>query len=181
MLSALLLAIALAMDATAVAAARGLAGVRQRDAVLVPLLFGAFQAAMAAIGWLGGRLALRWIEPWGYWVSFGLLTLIGGRMVFGAVRESDEEVASRDGGLGMLLLLSVATSIDALAAGLTLEHVGAPPPVTVALIGGVTAALSAVGYLVGRRLGDHVGARLELVGGVALIAIGVKIVVEHLA
>ena len=181
MLSALLLAIALAMDATAVAAARGLAGVRQRDAVLVPLLFGGFQAGMAALGWLGGRLALRWIEAWDHWIAFGLLTVLGGRMVIGAVRGSDEEAAATGGGLATLLLLSVATSIDALAAGLTLELVGAPPPLTLALIGGVTAALSAIGYLAGRRLGRHFGARLELVGGVALIGIGVKILVEHLA
>jgi putative Mn2+ efflux pump MntP len=170
------------MDATAVAAARGLGGVRERDAVLVPLLFGVFQAGMAAIGWVGGRLALRWIEAWDHWIAFGLLTALGGRMIIGAVRGSDEEaVAAERDGVGTLLLLSVATSIDALAAGLTLELVGAPPPVTLALIGGVTAVLSAAGYLAGRRLGDRFGSRLELVGGVALIAIGVKILVEHLA
>src|SRR5688572_1612329 len=162
MLSALLLAIALAMDATAVAAARGLAGVRQRDAVLVPLLFGVFQAGMAAIGWLGGLVALRWIEAWDHWIAFGLLAVIGGKMIVGAVRGSDEEAATSDGGIATLLLLSVATSIDALAAGLTLELVGAPPPVTLGLIGGGTAALSAVGYLAGRGLGRRFGAARRL-------------------
>lgn len=180
MVSALLLALALAMDATAVAAARGMGQRRGRDAVLMSLLFGGFQAGMAAIGWVGGRYALRWIEAWDHWIAFGLLALLGGRMIIGALRGGDDDEAPKADGIGTLLVLSIATSIDALAAGLTLELVGAPPPVTLALIGVVTAVLSAIGYLAGRRLGAHLGERLEIIGGVALIAIGIKILVDHL-
>lgn len=179
MLSALLLSIALAMDATAVAAARGLTGVQRREAVALPLLFGAFQAGMAALGWAFGRFAIEWVSAWDHWIAFGLLALLGGRMIVGAVRGDDDEAKGGDG-LGALLLLSVATSIDAFAAGLTLEVVGAPPPVTLLLIGVVTAVLSAAGYLAGRRLGGRAGSRLEIVGGVALIAIGAKILFDHL-
>jgi manganese efflux pump family protein len=181
MVSALLLAVALAMDATAVAAARGIGEHRGRDAVLLPLLFGGFQAGMAALGWLGGRVALRWIEAWDHWIAFGLLAVLGGRMIHGALRGGDDDAVVKVDGIGTLLVLSIATSIDALAAGLTLEVVGAPPLVTLALIGVVTAVLSAVGYLAGRRLGSHLGERLEIIGGVALIAIGVKILVDHLS
>jgi manganese efflux pump family protein len=178
-LSALVLSIALAMDATAVAAARGLTGVQRREAVLLPLLFGGFQAGMAALGWIGGRVAIRWVSAWDHWIAFGLLAFLGGRMIVAALRGGDEAAEQR-GGIGALLLLSIATSIDALAAGLTLEVVGAPPLVTLLLIGVVTAALSAAGYLAGRRLGGRAGIGLEIAGGVALIAIGAKILIEHL-
>jgi putative Mn2+ efflux pump MntP len=178
-LSALVLSIALAMDATAVAAARGLTGVQRREAVLLPLLFGGFQAGMAALGWIGGRVAIQWVSAWDHWIAFGLLAFLGGRMIVAALRGGDGE-AERGGGIGALLLLSVATSIDAFAAGLTLEVVGAPPLVTLLLIGIVTTALSAAAYLAGRRLGGRAGARLEIAGGVALIAIGAKILIEHL-
>jgi putative Mn2+ efflux pump MntP len=178
-LSALVLSIALAMDATAVAAARGLTGVQRREAVLLPLLFGGFQAGMAALGWIGGRVAIQWVSAWDHWIAFGLLAFLGGRMIVAALR-GDGDAAEQRGGIGALLLLSVATSIDAFAAGLTLEVVGAPPPVTLLLIGVVTAALSAAGYLAGRRLGGRAGVGLEFAGGVALIAIGAKILIEHL-
>jgi putative Mn2+ efflux pump MntP len=178
-LSALVLSIALAMDDTAVAAARGLTGVHRREAVLLPLLFGVFQAGMAALGWVFGRVAIQWVAAWDHWIAFGLLTVLGGRMIVVALRGGADEPAPGDG-LGGLLLLAIATSIDAFAAGLTLEVVGAPPPVTLLLIGVVTAVLSAAGYLAGRRLGGRAGGGLEIAGGVALIAIGAKILFDHL-
>jgi putative Mn2+ efflux pump MntP len=179
-LPALILAVALAMDATAVAAARGLTRAHRREVVVLPLLFGGFQAGMAALGWVGGRVAIRWVEAWDHWIAFGLLAFLGGRMIVTAIRGGGDGGAATGGDVGGLLLLAIATSIDAFAAGLTLDLVGAPPAVTLALIGGVTAVLSAAGYLAGRRLGDRAGAGLELVGGVALIAIGAKILVDHL-
>jgi len=169
------------MDATAVAATRGLVGRRAAEALLLPALFGGFQAAMAAVGWLGGRWAGPYIARWDHWVAFGLLAAIGGKMIAEAVRGGDGGPAARpDAGFGQLVVLAVATSIDALAAGLTLDLVGAPPAIALALIGGVTAALTALGYGAGRVAGRHLGKRLEIVGGVVLIGIGIEILVEHL-
>lgn len=181
MLAAITLALALAMDATAVAAARGVAGIRRRDAVVLAGLFGGFQGGMAALGWAAGAAAGRWMAAWDHWVAFGLLGLLGTRMIVTALRTQPEPVAEpRDLPLGTMLVLAVATSIDALAAGVTLPLLPVDGWVAVALIGGLTAVLSLAGVWLGRVLGDRLGPRLALAGGVALLAIGVKILVEHL-
>jgi len=175
------LSIALAMDATAVAAARGLAAghVPARDAVLLPSLFGGFQAGMAALGWLAGRWIGPQIERWDHWVAFALLSLLGVKMIVEAIRGGDEETKKDD--LVTLLGLAVATSIDAAAAGITLPMLAAPPAIALLMIGAVTALLSAIGLYVGKIAGQRFGSRLEVLGGVALIAIGIKIVVDHVS
>jgi manganese efflux pump family protein len=167
------------MDATAVAAARGVAGISRRDAWVLAGLFGAFQGGMAALGWAGGAVALRWIAAWDHWVAFGLLAALGVRMIVEALRAGPED-PDRVLSLRLMLVLAVATSIDALAAGVTLPMLAVREEVTVALIGGFAAVLSLLGVQLGRRLGARLGSRLELVGGLALVAIGVKILVEHL-
>jgi manganese efflux pump family protein len=174
------LSIALAMDATAVAAARGLAAghVPRRDALVLPALFGGFQAGMAAAGWLAGRWIGPAIDRWDHWIAFALLSLLGVKMLVEAVRGGDDEEGVADD-LLTLLGLAVATSIDAAAAGVTLPLLEAPPAVALVMIGAVTAALSAIGLYVGRRAGARFGARLEIIGGIALIAIGVKILIDH--
>jgi putative Mn2+ efflux pump MntP len=175
------LSIALAMDATAVAAARGLAAGRvpPRDALLLPALFGGFQSGMAALGWLAGR----WIGPsiarWDTWIAFALLSLLGVKMIVEAVRGGDEPESPADD-LLTLLGLALATSIDAAAAGVTLPILSAPPAISLVLIGAVTAVLSAVGLYVGRLAGRRFGSGLEALGGVALIAIGAKLLIDHL-
>ena len=171
MIEAVVLAFGLAMDATAVAAARGLAK-RRGELVALPLLFGAFQAGMAALGWLLGAWGGRYVAAFDHWIAFGLLVVIGVKMILD--RGDDEQ---RDGGIGLWLLLSLATSIDAAAAGITLPLVPAAPWITLVLIGGITATCSLAGYVAGARLG---GRKLEIAGGVILIALGVKILVEHL-
>src|SRR5262245_22493786 len=122
------------MDATAVAATRGLARRKASEAVLLPLLFGGFQAAMAAVGWVGGQWAGAYIARWDHWVAFGLLAAIGGKMILEAIRGGDDDAAEGRGGVVELLLLAIATSIDALAAGITLDLVGASPRVALLLI-----------------------------------------------
>ncbi|MCE9576712.1 MAG: manganese efflux pump MntP family protein [Deltaproteobacteria bacterium] len=184
MLSMLGLAIALAMDATAVAAARGLAGgVSRRDVVLVPALFGGFQAGMAALGWLGATWLGPAIARWDHWIGAALLTALGVKMVIGALAHKPdaaaEEPSARDD-LITLLGLALATSIDAAAAGVTLPMLDAPPLLSLVAIGVVTAALSAAGLALGRRAGEAMGPRLEVVGGLALIAIAIKLLVDHL-
>jgi putative Mn2+ efflux pump MntP len=174
------LAFALAMDATAVAAARGVAGMTRREALRIAGAFGVFQAGMAAIGWIAGRTAVRAIEEWDHWVAFGLLAVIGGKMIVEAMRGGDGDEPRGALTWKMLLVLAIATSIDALAAGVTLPVLDAPPAVAIAMIGAVTLVLSMVGALAGGAIGARGGRGLELVGGVALIGIGVKTLVEHL-
>jgi putative Mn2+ efflux pump MntP len=184
MWSAIALAFGLAMDATAVSAARGLAGRRPRELVLLPALFGGFQAGMSALGWLAGRWAGPYIERWDHWVGFGLLVAIGGKMLVDAWRDirsgGAAERASAPATIAVYLGLALATSIDAAAAGLTLPLVPVAPWLALALIGAVTAACSATGYLAGRFLGERLGERLSVVGGLALIGIGIDLLVQGL-
>lgn len=193
MLAAIVLAFALATDAAAAAAVRGLVAkrVRVRDALLVAALTGGFQAGMAALGWLGGRTLGEHFALVDHWIAFGVLAGLGLRAVIGALRggapeergeaPTDDAAAACDAfALGPLVLLAIATSIDALAAGVSVPLLAPAPAITLALIGGVTFALAAAATYVGRLAGARLGARLELLGGVALIAIGTKILVEHL-
>ena len=176
MIQALVLAFGLAMDATAVAAARGLLHIR-REAVVLPLMFGGFQAGMAALGWLLGAWGGKYVQAWDHWIAFGLLLLIGGKMIVEAIRGGDDDV--RKPSVALYLLLSLATSIDAAAAGITLPLVPVSPAVSLALIGGITAACAVVGYFVGRHA-RKLGSKLEVAGGLILIALGVRILVAHL-
>ncbi|HET9627468.1 MAG TPA: manganese efflux pump MntP family protein [Kofleriaceae bacterium] len=182
MWAAVALAFGLAMDATAVSAARGLGRREPREVILLPALFGGFQAGMSALGWLAGVWVGPYLVPWDTYVAFGLLFLIGGKMVRDALRPAAAtEAASEPDArppLSLYLGLAIATSIDAAAAGLTLPLVPAPPWLSLVLIGTVTAACSAIGYLAGQLVGKYLGARLGLVGGLVLIAIGVNILVS---
>lgn len=177
MIAALFLAIALAMDAFAVALTQG---ARFRPGwgggVAIALTFGLFQAVMPLIGWAIGVFALAYVEAVDHWIAFGLLTFLGIRMLGGHVGE--EEAAHALTGTA-LLVAGVATSIDALAAGITLPALGVPVIAAVAVIGGITAIMSAAGVALGRVAGDRWGAWAERAGGVILIALGCKILAEH--
>ena len=177
MIEALLLALALAMDAFAVALTQG-ARFRPspRGGLAIALTFGVFQALMPLAGWVIGAVALIYVEAVDHWIAFGLLTFLGVRMLSGHVGE--EEAARALTGRS-LLIAGVATSIDALAAGITLPTLGLSPWLAVALIGLVTFAMSGAGVVLGRRAGDHWGEWAERIGGVILIGLGVKILAEH--
>jgi manganese efflux pump family protein len=181
-LEAFVLAVGLAMDATAVAAARGASGIRRAEALRLAISFGSFQAGMAALGWWIGATAARWVASWDHWLAFALLSLIGGKMLVEAFRRRPEEPAGNRPPLTTrtLLVLSVATSIDALAAGATLPLMDVPVAASVAVIGAATLLFSLAGALGGGALGARAGAKLEVAGGLALIAIGFKILLEHL-
>jgi putative Mn2+ efflux pump MntP len=175
-LSVLALSFGLAMDATAVCAARALGARDRRELIILPLLFGVFQAGMASLGWLGGRAAVKYIGAWDHWVAFGLLVLIGGKMVIEALRDHDEQMTP---GTPLLYLgLAIATSIDAAAAGLTLHMLEVAPWLALVLIGTVTAALCTLGYAAGRALGHKVGPKLGAVGGLVLIGIGIHVLIH---
>jgi len=184
MLKLLALACALAMDAFAVATVAG-ATVRPMTRGHVARLafhFGFFQALMPVLGWSLGRAVYDYVAPFDHWVAFGLLALVGGRMFWGAtVSGSEGRSFSGDPTRGWtLVMLSIATSIDALAVGLSLAMVGEPIVVPAVVIGVVTAAFTASGMALGHRVGSNWGRGVEAFGGVVLIAIGTKILIEHL-
>jgi putative Mn2+ efflux pump MntP len=177
MLEALLLALALAMDAFAVALTQG---ARFRPALAgglgIALTFGVFQAVMPLAGWGIGAVAFAYIEAVDHWIAFGLLAFLGVRMLSGHVGE-DEAARALTG--KALMVAGVATSVDALAAGITLPTLDIGPLIAAALIGGVTFAMSGAGVMLGRIAGDRWGAWAERAGGVVLIALGCKILAEH--
>lgn len=183
--SILLLAFGLSMDAMAVAATRGLSvrEIRFRHVLIVAVFFGGFQALMPLVGWLLGSQVGAAIADWDHWVVFVLLGGIGGKMLWEAW-QGDEDAAPVDEasafGLRVMLMLAIATSIDALAAGFTLPLIGAPLVMSIAAIGIVTAVLSAIGLFAGQRFGAALGKRLDVVGGVVLIGIGLKTLIQHL-
>jgi putative Mn2+ efflux pump MntP len=181
--SILVLALGLAMDATAVAAARGVAvrAIEARHVALVALFFGGSQALMPALGWWLGAAVGSYVAAWDHWIAFALLGGIGAKMLWEARGGGDDDSVEGDPfGLRVMTVLAIATSIDALAAGVTLPLLGAPFVLTIATIGVVTAVLSAGGLYLGRALAGTLGSKLDVVGGLALVGLGVKILAEHL-
>ena len=179
------LAVALAMDCFAITLglACGARGLTIKQAVRMAAYFGGFQFVMPIAGWLAGDRLLRTIEYFDHWVAFGLLALIGGRMIWESLKMKDEEKACRpDQTRGKrLLILALATSIDALAVGLSLGVVRTGILYPAAVIGATSFVLTIVGAKLGPVVGRLVGKRAELAGGLILIGIGAKILIEHLA
>jgi putative Mn2+ efflux pump MntP len=186
-----LIGLSLSMDAFAVAITIGIcrAEVRLHHALKVALFFGGFQALMPTIGFLAGRSVAGLIKPFDHWVAFALLFIIGGHMIYSAFHEKaveDDNPAAEScpredpTGTKQLLLLAVATSIDALAAGISLALDNMPIVLSAVSIGVITAVLSAIGVLLGRKLGVLFQKYACIVGGIVLILIGIKILAEHL-
>ena len=181
LLTLIAIAVGLSMDAFAVSVASGIAikHLRVHHAVRIALFFGGFQAIMPVIGWLAGRSVAELIAPWDHWAAFGLLVFIGGRMIYESFRMETAERPTDPLNIYVLLVLSVATSLDALAVGFSFAFLNVAIVVPVVIIGVVTFTLSLVGVAVGDRLGHFFEKRIEAVGGIVLIAIGVKILLEH--
>lgn len=176
------LALALAMDAFAVALGTGtiLHQMTGRHLFRLGFHFGLFQALMPIIGWLAGQTIAGHVEAWDHWIAFALLAIIGGRMIYEAVTD-EEKPDDRDPTRGLsLVMLSVATSIDALAVGFSLSMIGVSIWFPALVIGLVAGALTLVGMMIGKRSGDRWGAKVEILGGCILIGIGLKILFEHL-
>lgn len=181
----LLLACGLAMDAFAVSLSNGLCyhNFRRKQAVLSAVTFGAFQAAMPVLGYFAGRFFSEAISSIDHWIAFLLLGLIGGHMLVEAIREirSPENCPKkRPFTLRILLIQGIATSIDALAVGVSLAVMNTNIAAAAAMIGVVTCALCLVGAAIGKKCGAFLGQWAKLFGGVILIAIGLKILIEHL-
>jgi len=177
--SILLLAVGLSMDAMAVAAVRGFAAksIRPSEAALVALLFGGFQALFPLGGYLVGSKLGPVIQTWDRWVAFALLSGIGGKMLWESRGGPDtkSETTANPFDLKLLVVLAVATSIDALAVGVTLPMMRAPLVITLVTIFATTAGLSGLGVYLGARFGAALGKRLDVVGGLVLIGLGLKI------
>lgn len=172
------------MDAFAVAIGAGLqlCHVTPRQTFRLAWHFGLFQGFMPVIGWLAGRTLVQYIAPVDHWIAFGLLAFIGGKMIYEALTHRDEAVDRCDPTKGWsLVVLSIATSIDALAVGLSLAVLGLDIWYPAIVIGVVAGVLTVLGLELGKRFGALLGKRMEIVGGLILIAIGVRILVEHLA
>jgi putative Mn2+ efflux pump MntP len=170
------------MDAFAVAVTTGvvLGAVTGRQAFRLSFHFGLFQFLMPVAGWLAGREVVRWIGGVDHWVAFGLLGFLGGKMILEAVRGGEETVARDPTRGASLVILSVATSIDALAVGLTLGVLGVSILAPAAVIGVVALLLTAAGLHLGRRIGGRLGRRMEVAGGVILLLLGARILYTHL-
>jgi putative Mn2+ efflux pump MntP len=178
----LMIAVGLAMDAFAVSIAAGTSGKLEgkRATFRLSFHFGLFQAMMPVIGWFAGISVAHLISAVDHWVAFGLLLLVGGRMIVSAI-QSDTETFAKDPSKGSsLVLLSVATSIDALAVGLSLAMIRINIWYPCAIIGIVTAVLSVIGIRAGKYFGEKLGPRMELTGGIILIGIGLKILLTDL-
>ena len=175
----ILIAVGLSMDAFAVSVCKGLSlkELKPRHAALVGLYFGGFQALMPVIGWLLGRQFESLIKNIDHWIAFVLLTAIG----VGMIREAKKaEELDDDLGFRTMLLLAIATSIDALAVGITFAFLSVRILPAAGLIGLTTFLLSALGVYIGHVFGLKYKAKAELAGGVILIFIGLKILLEHM-
>ena len=177
----LILAVGLAMDAFAVAVCKGLSlrTLKLQQALLVGVWFGLFQALMPALGWLLGSAFSGLVQSVDHWVAFVLLSIIGGNMIREGLR-GDDENCDPSLSFGVMLLLAVATSIDALAVGITFAFLNVSILLAVALIGVVTFTISAVGVKMGNLFGARYKSKAEFFGGAVLILIGLKILLEHL-
>lgn len=180
----LLIAVGVSMDAFAVAICKGLSmqRFRPRQATVIALFFGGFQALMPFLGWALGQQFSKYIANWDHWIAFGLLAFIGGKMIWEALHDQADKSLDYDMRLDLkeLFILTIATSLDALAVGVTFAflHLSIVPSIT--LIGCTAFVLSWLGVLVGNRFGALFQKKAEIAGGVILILIGVKILLDHL-
>ena len=182
----LLMGVGLAMDAFAVSICKGLSmrKVNKKQCLVIGLFFGGFQALMPFIGWVLGSQFEQYITSIDHWIAFILLGFIGGKMVVEAIREKDEavEVGKMVPPLDLkeMFILAIATSIDALAVGITFAFLQVPIVEAISIIGITTFVISVIGVYVGNFFGNRYKKKAELAGGMILILIGLKILLEHL-
>ena len=178
----LLIALGLAMDAFAVSLGIGTSDQSNNPRARFRLAFhfGWFQAMMPVIGWLAGRTVATYISTFDHWVAFALLAYIGINMIRSGLKLEVNSYASDPSRGKTLIILAVATSIDALAVGLSMAMLKVDIILPSVIIGIVAALLSTMGLFIGNKLGEKFGKRMEIIGGVILIAIGIRVVLSHL-
>ncbi len=180
-LDLILTGVALSMDAFAVSIGKGLSvpSLRPRHSLIVGAYFGGFQALMPLLGFLLASTFAEYIRRFDHWIAFALLVLIGANMVREAL-SGDEEKTDASFGVKTMLPLALATSIDALATGVTFAMTQTNIWIAIAIVGTTTFVFSAVGLKIGNVFGSKYRSKAELLGGIILILMGVKILIEHL-
>lgn len=179
-----LIGVGLSMDAFAVSICKGLTmkKVKKKDVFVIALFFGGFQALMPFIGWVLGRGFESYITSIDHWIAFILLGIIGGKMLLDGIKGDDEEEGNAEFKLNVkeLFMLAIATSIDALAVGITFAFLNYPIVECISLIGCTTFVISFIGIYIGHVFGSKYEHKAEIAGGIILIIIGLKILLEHL-
>ena len=177
----------MSVDAFAAALARGAGSLHYtwRQTVKTALIFGIVETITPLIGWLVGSMAQKFIAAYDHWLAFGLLLALGLKMIWGALHDDDDEAAAADGNrtdttLLLTVITAIATSIDSLVVGVGLAFLDANIWLTALAIGTSTTIMAAIGLRLGRLLGQKIGSRAEMAGGVVLIGIGTFILLEHL-
>jgi putative Mn2+ efflux pump MntP len=178
----IIIAIGLSMDAFAVSL--GVATNRttrdNRSLIRLSFHFGLFQSLMTFLGWLAGSTIARWINLFDHWIALILLVMVGVNMIRSGINSEPKPYQNNPTKGNLMVILSFATSIDALAVGLSLALIETPILQTALIIGITTFILSIVGCLLGSRLGEKFGKRMEILGGLILIGIGLRILISHL-
>ena len=187
LLTTILLALGMSVDAFAAALARGAGSLHYtwRQTVKTALIFGIVETITPLIGWLAGSMAQKFIAEYDHWLAFGLLLALGLKMIWGALHDDGDEAAATDGNrtdttLLLTVVTAIATSIDSMVVGVGLAFLDANIWLTALAIGTSTTIMAAVGLRLGRLLGQKIGSRAEMAGGVVLIGIGTVILLEHL-
>lgn len=187
LLTTILLALGMSVDAFAAALARGAGSLHYtwRQTVKTALIFGIVETITPLIGWLVGSMAQKFIAAYDHWLAFGLLLALGLKMIWGALHDDDDEAAAADGNrtdttLLLTVITAIATSIDSMVVGVGLAFLDANIWLTALAIGTSTTIMAAIGLQLGRLIGQKIGSRAEMAGGVVLIGIGTFILLEHL-
>jgi putative Mn2+ efflux pump MntP len=186
MVSIILIGLSLALDAFAVSVSAGISDRNLKPFYMVrgSLFFGVFQFIMPVLGWFLGKTFVSYIAAFDHWVAFGLLAFIGGKMLVGALPRKNKEAAAEKSvdikGIGSLFILALATSIDALAVGLSFSMVNQAIWIPALIIGGITFALCLLGFEFGKKIGMAFETGSQIIGGLILMGIGTKILLEHI-
>ena len=178
----LIIAIGLSFDTFAVSVSTGLTicEIRLWQAVRVAIVLAIFQAAMPLIGWILGTQVASYINEYDHWIAFGLLTILGGKMIYESFKEKEEEKKFNPLKLTVLIGMAIATSIDALVVGVSFAFFKDLNIYwTILIIGAVTFLVAMIGMLFGKKVGNRFGTKMEIIGGLILIGIGLKILISH--
>ena len=183
LLSVITIAVGLAMDTFAVSIVTGAAykQLHIRHTLRMAGFFGGFQAFMPVVGYLAGLKVKQYVSNYDHWIAFGILAAVGLKMIYESFKIKEEKKTPNPANLAVVLALAVATSIDALAVGITISLITHAIALAVIIIGVVTFGLSFAGVYIGKKFGHFFEGGIEIIGGLVLIALGLKIVIQHVA
>ena len=183
LLAVIAIAVGLAMDTFAVSIVTGAAykQLHLRHTLRMAGFFGGFQALMPVVGYLAGLTVRQYVSNYDHWIAFGILAAVGLKMIYESFKIKEERRTPNPANLAVVLVLAVATSIDALAVGITLSLITNAIALAVIIIGVVTFGLSFAGVYIGKKFGHFFEGGIEAIGGLVLIGLGIKIVLQHVA